>query len=402
MAGETGDRRDAATIDAPFGAPRWLVAILPIALLAVLVGGFLVAAPLASLGGAGEPLPAVSIDYTTIPNEETIRLHVTNNGPPVTISQVMVDEAIWGFDIASPGVDERLARGESATITIPYHWNPGYDYHLTILTADGVSFETTILAAQQTPSLTAEIIWTLGYVGFFVGVIPVALGMLWFPYLQTMPREHLHAVLAFSAGILGFLVFDAGFEAFEVAERVPSTYIGPMLVVLGIIGAILLLQSAMDWQTGDDPSGLALAYAAAVGIGLHNLAEGLAIGSAFALGRASLGGFLIVGFMIHNVTEGPVLVAPLADGDRPALAHFGALGLIAGAPAILGGWIGSLTQSPTLAALFLAIGVGALLQVIVDIGELVERTGSIRRVSNLLAFGIGLVVMYVTDLFVVL
>ncbi len=402
MAGETGDRRDSTPIDAPLGAPRWLVAILPIVLLALLVGGFLLATPFASLGGAGEPLPAVSIDYTTIPDEETILVHITNNGPPVTISQVMVDEAHWGFDIASPGPDARLARGESATITIPYHWNPGYDYHVSVLTGAGASFDTTIVAAQQTPSLTAEIIWTLGYVGFFVGVIPVTLGMLWFPYLRTMPREHLHVVLAFSAGILGFLAFDAGFEAFEVAESVPSTFLGPMLVVIGILGAMLLLQAAMDWRTGDDPSGLALAYSAALGIGLHNLAEGLAIGSAFALGRVSLGGFLIVGFMIHNVTEGPVIVAPLADGERPRLAHFVALGALAGSPAILGGWIGSLTQSPTLAAFFLAIGVGALLQVVVDIGELVHRTGTIRAARTMLGFGLGLVVMFGTDLLIVL
>jgi len=400
MAGETSDRSD--TFARPFGLPKWVIAVLPILLLAVLVGGFLVTSPLAGLASGGEPLPAVSIDYTTIPTGDQIRLHVTNNGPPVTIAQVQVDEAIWNFDITSPGRDAHLARGESATITIPYHWTPGWDYHISILTAGGVSFGTTIVAAQQTPAMTAQVIWTLGYVGFLVGVIPVALGMLWFPYLQSMRREHLHAVLAFSAGILGFLVFDAGFEAFEVAESVPSTYLGPLLVVLGILGAMLLLQAAMESRTGDEPSPLALAYAAALGIGLHNFAEGLAIGSAFALGRASLGAFLVVGFMIHNVTEGPVLVAPLAEGERPSLGHFVAIGALAGAPAIVGGWIGNLTQSPTLAALFLAIGVGALLQVVFDIGALVHRRGSIQRVPNLLAFGVGLVVMYATDLLIVL
>jgi ZIP family zinc transporter len=243
----------------------------------------------------------------------------------------------------------------------------------------------------------------LGIIGFLVGVVPVTLGMFWFPFLQTMSRKWLHAVLAFSAGILGFLVFDAGFEAFEVAEQVPSYYAGPLLVVLGIAGALLIVQAIMDWRTGDgDDSGLALAYSAALGIGLHNFAEGLAIGGAFALGRASLGAFLIVGFMAHNITEGPVFVAPLADGERPSLWHFGALGLIAGAPAILGGWIGIMTQSPLLIALFLAIGVGALLQVIFDIGDMIHGDGSIRSAPNLVGFGIGLVVMYATDLLIVL
>ena len=381
---------------------RLLIGAIPIVLLVLLVGWFLVSPPLAGLEGSGEPLPAVSIDYTTIPDDQTLRLHVTNNGPPVTITQVHVDEANWHFDVSSPGADARLGTRESATIDIPYHWTPGYDYDVAILTSEGVTFETTIVAARQTADLTAQVLWTLGVVGFFVGVVPVAIGMLWFPYIRAMSRERLHAVLAFSAGILGFLIVDAGFEAFELAESIPSTYAGPLLVVLGIVGSMLLVQAVMDWQTGADPSGLALAYAAALGIGLHNFAEGLAIGSAFAIGQASLGTFLVVGFMIHNVTEGPVVVAPLARERRPSLVHFVALGALAGAPAIVGGWIGNVTQSPTLAALFLAIGVGALLQVVFDIGSIVAETGRIRAAPNLLGFGLGLVVMYVTDLLIVL
>jgi zinc transporter ZupT len=140
----------------------------------------------------------------------------------------------------------------------------------------------------------------------------------------------------------------------------------------------------------------------AIGIGLHNLAEGLAIGSSFALGRVSLGAFLIVGFMIHNVTEGPAIVAPVARGERPALTHFVAIGLIAGAPIILGGWIGGFAYTPTLGALFLAIGVGAILQVNWEIGSMVRREGTLGRATNLLAFLIGVVVMYATDLLVAL
>jgi zinc transporter ZupT len=200
-------------------------------------------------------------------------------------------------------------------------------------------------------------------------------------------------------GTPGRPVTDAGFEAFEVVDQVASYYAGPLLVVLGIVGALLLVQTVMDWRTDDgaEPR-LALAYSTALGIGLHNFAEGLAIGGAFALGRASLGAFLIVGFMAHNVTEGPVFVAPLAEGERPSLWHFGALGLLAGVPAILGGWIGIVTQSPLLIALFLAIGVGALLPVVFDIGGIVHGSGSLRSAPNLAGFGVGLVVMYATDL----
>lgn len=384
------------------GLPRWVVGMLPLVLLAVLVGAFVLTTPLAGLDSGGEPLPAVSIDYTTIPHDHALRLHVTNNGPPTTIQQVHVDDANWQFTVTSQGEDAHLGTRESATIDIPYHWTPGYDYHVTILTEDGATFGTTIVAAHQTPGFNPTVMWTLTVMGLLVGVVPVALGMLWFPYMQTMSDRMLHGVLAFSAGILAFLVFDAGFEAFEIASDVPSSYEGTILVVLGIFGAFLVVQAFMDWHGGDEGAPLALAYAAALGIGLHNLAEGLAIGGAFALGRASLGAFLIVGFMIHNVTEGPVIVAPLARNKRPALGHFVAIGALAGAPAILGGWIGTLFHSPLLAALFLAIGVGALIQVIFDIGGLVQRKGTLMSATNLSGFFVGLLVMYATDLLITL
>jgi len=394
--GADGGRQDRAR---PLGLPRWVMAVAPVLVLGLLIGGFLLSSPFADLG-RGSALPAVSIDYTTLPDGDTIVAHVTNNGPPVEIAQVHVDEANWQFDVTSPGRDAYLATGERATVTVPYGWMPGYDYGLTLVTAAGPTFGTTIVAAQRTVPLTGGLVWDLAVVGFLVGVVPVTLGMSWFPFLQTMSRTRLHAVLAFSAGILGFLVVDAGLEAFEVAQEVPSYFAGPLLVVLGIVGALLLVQAIMDWRTDDGESRLALAYSAALGIGLHNFAEGLAIGGAFALGRTSLGAFLVVGFMAHNITEGPVFVAPLAEGERPWLGHFAGLGLLAGAPAILGGWIGIMTRSPLLVALFLAVGVGALLQVLVDVGDIVRASGSLRSAPNLAGFGVGLLVMYATDLLV--
>ncbi|MFD1646227.1 ZIP family metal transporter [Haloarchaeobius litoreus] len=388
----------------PFGLPTVVAGVVPIVMLAVLVGVFLVTTPLAGLQSDGEPLPDVSIDYTTVPEEGTLVVHVTNNGAaPVTIDQLQIDDAYWNYEMSSPGDDRTLQPRESGTIRVPYHWSPGFDHHVTVMTAGGATFGETIVATQQTPGFDFDVVLTLAVVGLFVGVIPVALGMLWFPFLESMSDRWLHAVLAFSAGILAFLAVDAGFEAFELGRAVPSAYMGELLVVLGIVGAMLLLQAAMDWQSGGgEPSGLSLAYAAALGIGLHNLAEGLAIGSAFALGRASLGAFLIVGFMIHNVTEGPVVVAPLARSERPALWHFGAIGLLAGAPAILGGWIGNLFFSPLLGALFLAIGVGALLQVVFDIGGMIRKRGELLSTTNSLGFLVGLVVMYATDFFITL
>ena len=87
-------------------------------------------------------------------------------------------------------------------------------------------------------------------------------------------------------------------------------------------------------------SGGTLALLVAVGIGLHNLGEGVAIGSAYSVGALALGAFLVVGFALHNTTEGLAIVAPIAH-LRPSLGRLALLGLLAGAPAVLGAWIGA-------------------------------------------------------------
>lgn len=390
-----------AVPERPYGMPRWLGALFPLLLLGVLVGAVILFPPFAG-ASTGEPLPDLTVTHTTLPHDEQIILHVTNNGPdPVEVRQILIDEAYWDFRMVRDGETiQELGPAQSARIIIPYHWTPGWDLDINIVLSDGATFEHVIEAPQVTPGLSSDVLWTLAVIGLLVGVIPVALGMLWFPFMRGMSDRWLHALLLFAAGVLAFLAFDAGFEAFEVAERVPGAFEGPLLVVLGIVGAALLVQSiAARKQTG---SPLMLAYLIAIGIGLHNLAEGLAIGGSFALGRVSLGAFLVIGFMIHNVTEGPAVVAPLARDDRPPLAHFIALGAIAGLPVILGGWVGGFARSPVLGAFFLAIGVGAILQVDWEIASMVRDRARLGTPTNLLGFLAGFLIMYITDLFVVL
>ncbi|WP_254271895.1 ZIP family metal transporter [Haloarcula marina] len=387
----------------PFGLPRWVGAVTPLVLLGVVVAGFVLLNPFAGLATGGA-LPDVTVTHTSLPNDETVVLHVTNNGPdPVTVSQVLVNDAYWDFTMFAGGeATNTLAPMESGRIVVPYHWTPTWDIHTALVLSDGATFGHTIVAPQVSPGLTGELLGLLAVVGLFVGVIPVALGMLWFPVMRDMSDRSLHAILLFAVGVLGFLAFDAGFEAFELAAEVPGAFEGNLLVVLGILGALLLVQAVSEWNSAGDVRPLGLAYLVALSIGLHNLAEGLAIGSSVALGHVSLGAFLVVGFMIHNVTEGPAVVAPVAEGERPSLWHFVALGTLAGAPVIFGGWIGSAAYSPTLGALFLAIGVGAILQVNWEIGRMVRRRGSLVTPANLLAFFAGLAVMYATDLLVTL
>jgi zinc transporter ZupT len=354
---------------------------------------------------AGEPLPDVTVTHATLPDDETVVLHVTNNGPEsVTIRQVLVDEAYWGYTVRGGGPDPAtLAPLETARVVIPYHWTPGWDLHTELVLANGATVGHSIVAPQPAPGMTPGVLWTLALVGLFVGVIPVALGMLWYPFVRRLHRIWFHAVLALSAGVLAFLAFDAGFEALAVATQIPGAFEGQLLVVTGALGTVLLVQSLTSWLgEGGDVGPLGLAYLVALGIGLHNLAEGLAIGSSFALGRVSLGAFLVIGFMVHNVTEGPAVVAPVAEGERPPLWHFAGLGLLAGAPVILGGWIGGFAFSPTLGAFFLAVGVGAIVQVDWEIASLIRSEGRLATAPNLLAFLVGFVLMYATDLLVAL
>ncbi|QLG62275.1 ZIP family metal transporter [Halorarum salinum] len=394
----------------PYGLPRWATAALPLVLLVLVLGAFVLASPLSGVQ-SGEPLPEVTVSHATLPADDTVVLHVTNDGPePVTVSQVLVNDAYWNFRVEGSGGDRTLEPRERARVVVPYHWNPGWDLEVALVLSDGTTIGHDVEAPRPSPGFDADVLWTLAVVGLFVGVIPVAIGMLWFPYIRSMSDRALHAVLLFAAGVLGFLAVDAGFEAFELVERIPGAYEGELLVVSGVLGALLLVQSISAWRegrVGDGDgragSGLQVAYLVALGIGLHNLAEGLAIGSSFALGRASLGAFLVVGFMLHNVTEGPAVVAPVAREERPALWHFVALGLLAGAPVVLGGWIGGLAYSPTIGAFFLAIGVGAILQVGLEIARMVRAAGGrVASATNLLAFLAGFGVMYATDLLVVL
>jgi zinc transporter ZupT len=148
-------------------------------------------------------------------------------------------------------------------------------------------------------------------------------------------------------------------------------------------------------------SGLALALLVAIGIGVHNLGEGLAIGTSFATGELQLGAFLVIGFMVHNVTEGLGIAAP-ATRARVTLWHLAALALIAGAPAILGTWIGGFATNDVLTPLFFALAAGAALQVVVEVGRYVARTapGGLRSGWAVGGYLAGIAAMWATGLLV--
>ncbi len=256
--------------------------------------------------------------------------------------------------------------------------------------------------ATETPQADAGTLWAFTLVGIFVGVLPVLLGLLWLPFIRRLPQQWMGFFLALTAGLLVFLGVDAFDEALETTERVPGAFQGLGLIVLGIFGALAALYALDGWMRSrrGEVTPLFVAGLIAIGIGLHNLGEGLAIGAAHALGELGLTTFLIVGFMLHNVTEGLGIVAPLAR-SRVRIVTLVGLGLLAGAPAIFGTYIGGLAYSPTLAVLFLSIGVGAIIQVVWEIGKLMRRDGG-QLTAPLAAGGfvVGLLVMYGTGLLI--
>lgn len=379
------------------GIPNWLLAIIPLALLAMLVVAFLALNPLSFFTGNFPPLETLAVQQVLFPERGQIQLEVINGGPdPVTIAQVLVDDAYWQFEIAPDNTLERL---ETAVLNIPYPWVDGEPLPIVLITSTGVTFETEVEVAVASPVADTRTFTAYGLLGIYVGVIPVALGMLWYPFMRRVDRKWMNGILALTVGLLVFLFVDTLLEALEIAAEVPGVFQGVPVVVLGTLLSLGVLLAVGQRQKEQTP--LRVATLIALGIGLHNFGEGLAIGAAFATGAAALGSFLVVGFTLHNITEGVGIAAPLTRQTQPPLTVFLGLALLAGAPAILGTWIGGLTFDPFMAVLFLSIGAGAILQVIWEVGKLLLKEA--RRADqsalswlNFAGMAAGILIMYLT------
>lgn len=377
--------------------PKWVLAIVPLALLILLVVAFLALNPLSFFTGAFPPLEDLTVQRVLFPQEGEIQLEVINGGPdPVTIAQILVDDAYWAHTIEP---DNTLTRLQEATITIPYPWVQGEPLPIVLVTSTGVTFDAEVDVAVTSPETDGRTLLAYGLLGIYVGVIPVVLGMLWFPFMRQIDRKWMNAILALTIGLLIFLFVDTLLEALELAHEVPGVFQGVPVVYFGTLLSLGVLLAVGQRTGGGSP--MSIATLIALGIGLHNFGEGLAIGAAFATGAAALGSFLVIGFTLHNITEGVGIAAPLLRGERPSLTTFFLLALLAGGPAVLGTWVGGLAFSPFLATLFLSLGAGAILQVIWEVGKLLwdaaERRGE--TAVTWLNFGgltVGILVMYVT------
>lgn len=338
--------------------------LIPLLLIAVAIGSF------AALDGpglgerTGPPTEELSVERTKlIPG--VIEVTVRNDGPdPVRIAQAQVNDAFVQFS----GAEEPIGRLATATVKLRQPWVEGEAYEVVLITATGGTIAHEIPVAVETPGKDASLFGLMALLGLYVGIIPVALGMLWLPWIRLIPPTWIRTIMAVTVGLLAFLAVDATLEGFALAGEGSQAFGGAGLVIIGALVAYLLLTGVSAWvaDRGRNAGGARLALLVAIGIGLHNLGEGVAIGSAYAVGALALGASLVVGFALHNTTEGLAIVAPLAEG-RPALRRLVMLGLIAGAPAILGAWIGAAAFNSSLAAFLFGFGAGALVQVLVQI-----------------------------------
>jgi zinc transporter, ZIP family len=393
-----------ATLDGAISrAPGWLLGLVPALLIAAVL------AVIAALGpGLGErtgpPVEDLAVERTEL-HPGQIDLTLRNDGPdPVEVAQVSVNDGYAAFE-ASDG--RTLGRLGSTTLEIAYPWIEGEAYTITMVTSTGGTFEHEIPVASETPEADAGFFGLMALLGVYVGVIPVTLGMLWLPFVRRIDVRWVRVLIAFTIGLLAFLAVDAALEGLEIAGDAPTAFGGAALVFLGAIAAYLTLAGIDAWlrarrrrAAGSGAAGGYLALMVAIGIGLHNLGEGLAIGSAYAAGALALGAFLVVGFAIHNTTEGLAIVAPLAQ-ERNRLVRLLALGLIAGAPAILGAWIGAAAFNPSLAALLFGVGVGAICQVIVQLVPSIRDSAG-RALHPAAVWGLlaGVGALYLTGLLV--
>lgn len=401
------------------------IALVPVVALAAMIA-FLFGPGLSFLS-TGTSLPEITIERIEF-REGMIVALVRNTGPiAATIVQADVNDRIHPAAIEP---SKELPRLGEAKVVIPFPWVAGEPYEIGVTTSDGTRFSKSVTVAALAPSPSVEEASFFALIGTYVGIIPVLIGLMWFPLVKRVGPNLYRFFLSLTAGLLVFLGVDALVESNDIAARnIAGVFNGQILIVTITIFSFLALQyisqklvgrahressagSASRIHTQQDQliRPVAIALMISIGIGIHNFGEGLAIGAAVVLGEVALGTFLIIGFTLHNTTEGLAIAAPLAKiagtRRRAMIRKLALMGMIAGAPTIVGAWIGGFLYSPIAAIIFLSIGAGAIFQVVFAIFSWMNKAET-KTTKNLLSdayalsgFAAGMAIMYITGLLV--
>ena len=352
----------------------------------------------------GVPLPEITMEKIEFIDSE-IHVTVRNTGPiPVVIAMADVNDRIQSAAIEP---DKFLERFETALVRIPFSWNVAEPYTIGLTVDDGTRFEKEIEAAAPVLESNFELVGFFAIIGTYVGIIPIMIGLLWLPFIKKISKNKYHFFLALTAGLLLFLGIDSVEEALEVSkENLAGIFNGALLVATVIVLSFLGLYCSAEKLVKRAESSrmtkpVAIALMIAIGIGLHNFGEGLAIGAAVGLGSIAFSTFLIVGFALHNTTEGIAIAAPMSRG-KTTIGKLAGLGMIAGVPAIFGAWVGGFVYSPFTAVVFLSIGAGAIFQVIITILKWIREEGDkqLSSIAVVSGISIGMLIMYLTSILV--
>ncbi len=389
-------------MEAPKTSKARLVAsgIVPFVVLAAMIAYVL--GPGSALVNFGTALPEITLERIDFVDKE-IQVTVRNTGPiDVSIAQADVNDRIQPAAIEP---DKHLGRFETASVRIPFEWNEAEPYEIGLTLDDGTRFAKSVEAAAHAMKPNFEMASYFALIGTYVGIIPVMIGLLWLPFIAKMGQGKYAFFLALTAGLLLFLGIDAIAEGLEIsAQGLAESFNGPLLIATVVVASFVGLYCVSEKLVGRTGASIsksvAIALMVSVGIGLHNLGEGLAVGAAMGLGEVALSTFLIIGFAIHNTTEGFAIAAPMAR-HKPMIGKLAAMGFIAGAPAIAGVYIGGFTYSPVAAILFLSVGAGAIFQVAASIlGWISQDKKGLVSAHTASGIAIGMIIMYVTSILV--